>query len=110
MIFRRSSRRRDTDLLRRCPSCGSRLACPVTWQPSDDSHWDIELRCGDCELRWQLVIDDRRAARYDIELDDDAAAMNRMLRRLDRERMAAEVEAFAIALERDLIEPADFTT
>ena len=34
--------------------------------------------------------------------------IRRTLERLDLERMAAEVDAFAAALSRDLIEPADF--
>jgi hypothetical protein len=34
--------------------------------------------------------------------------IRRMLERLDLERMALEVETFATALSRDLIEPADF--
>src|SRR5688500_19386934 len=108
MLFRRSSSHRQTDLLRTCPACRSRLACPIAWEPHDDSHWDIDLRCGDCEHRWQLVIDDRRAARYDVELDDDLAFMKRTLRRLELDRMAAEVETFVSALARDLIEPADY--
>jgi hypothetical protein len=51
---------------------------------------------------------DSRAARYDVELDTDRYAIERSLRRLDLERMSLEVESFAIALSRDLIEPADF--
>jgi hypothetical protein len=108
MLFRRSSSRRQTDLLRTCPACRGRLVCPIAWEPADDSHWDIDLRCGDCEHRWQMVVDDRRAARYDVQLDDDLFVIKRTLRRLELERMSDEVEAFVIALERDLIEPADF--
>jgi hypothetical protein len=66
------------------------------------------MRCGDCGERWDRVIDDARAARFDIELDCDVAAMRRTLERADLERMAAEVDAFAVALERDLIGPVDF--
>jgi hypothetical protein len=55
-----------------------------------------------------MVVDDRRAARYDVQLDDDLFVIKRTLRRLELERMSDEVEAFVIALERDLIEPADF--
>ena len=107
MLFRRSSRRRS-DVLRRCPMCRSDLACPMAWAPSDDEHWLIDLRCGDCEHVWDAVIDNTRAARYDAELDGDMAAIRRALQRLDCARMAAEVDAFVAALSCDLIEPADF--
>jgi hypothetical protein len=80
----------------------------MEWEPSDDSHWHIELRCGDCGHGWDVEVHDSRAARYDIELDLDRAYLTRALRRLDLERMAVEVETFAIALSGDLIEPADF--
>jgi hypothetical protein len=80
----------------------------MNWHESDETHWHIDLRCGDCGHRWDLEIHDSRASRYDIELDCDRLAMRRALERLDLERMAAEVETFAIALSRDLIEPADF--
>jgi hypothetical protein len=107
MRFRRPARRRR-DSLRACPCCASRLVCPLEWHPSDDGHWWIALRCGDCDHRWEAVVDDRRAARYDAELDGDRAVMQMALFRLERERMKVEVEAFAHALSRDLIEPADF--
>ena len=109
MLFRRSPRRRKGDPLRRCPECRSPLACPMDWSEHDDAHWDIELRCGDCGHEWEIVIDDARAARYDIELDWDRSAITRALHRLDLEQMAMEAETLAIALARDLIEPADFT-
>ena len=80
----------------------------MAWAPSDDAHWHIELRCGDCGHCWELDIHDARAARFDLELDGDQRAIRRTLSRLDLERMAAEVETFAAALSRDLIEPADF--
>ena len=55
-----------------------------------------------------MVADDRRAARFDVELDNDLRVVKRTLRELERERMAVDVETFITALERDLIEPADF--
>ena len=104
MLFRR----RTADLLRSCPACGGRFACPMDWEPSDDTHWHIDLRCGDCGHWWELEVEDARAARFDIELDEDRARIKRAQRRLDRERMAAEAETFANALSRDLIDPTDF--
>ena len=80
----------------------------MDWAPADDAHWHIELRCGDCGHRWELDIHDSRAATFDMQLDEDQYAIRKSLDRLDRERMAAEVETFAAALSHDLIEPADF--
>ena len=80
----------------------------MAWAPSDDEQWAIQLRCGDCDHVWDAVVDNTRAARYDVELDGDMATIRRSLRNLDLARMAIEVEAFAAALADDLIEPADF--
>ena len=80
----------------------------MDWEESDDTHWHIDLRCGDCGHCWDMEIDNARASRFDYELDADRDFIRRGLERLDLERMEAEVETFAIALSRDLIEPADF--
>jgi hypothetical protein len=101
MLFRR-------DPLRRCPDCGSRLACPTAWWEHDDRHWHVDLRCPECSHVWDAVIHDRRAARYDLELDLDRDVIARAVRRLDLELMAESADAFVAALARDLIEPADF--
>ena len=103
MIFRR---RRDA--LRWCPDCRSPFACPMDWAEHDATHWHIELRCGECGHRWDAVVHDDRAKRYDIELDASVSAITRTLDRLDLERMAIDAETLAVALDQDLIEPADF--
>lgn len=82
--------------------------CPIDWEESDERHWHIDMRCGDCGERWSRVIDNERAARFDIELNRDLSAIRRTLERADLERMAAEADAFAVALARDLIGPVDF--
>jgi hypothetical protein len=82
--------------------------CPIDWEPEGDEHWSIELHCGDCAHRWNRIISNARAVRYDIELDRDADVLQRALRRLERERMTADGETFIAALARDLVEPADF--
>jgi hypothetical protein len=107
MLFRHSFRR-HRDGLRRCPECTGRLVCPIDWEPEGDGHWSIGLRCGDCAHSWNRVVPNARAARYDLELDRDADVLQRALRGLERERMAADVETFIAALARDLVEPADF--
>jgi hypothetical protein len=82
--------------------------CPTDWEPHDDSHWHIDLRCGECGHQWEAIVADCRAWRYDAELDADFSAISRALQRLDLERMAIDLETFTAALARDLIEPADF--
>jgi hypothetical protein len=81
---------------------------PVAWEPADESHWHIDMRCGECGHRWERIVDQQRATRFDAELNGDIALLRRTLTRLDLERMAVDAETFAVALERDLIEPADF--
>ena len=78
------------------------------WAEHDATHWHIDLRCSECGNRWDAVVHDDRAARYNVELDVDVSAITRALERLDLERMAIDAETFATALEQDLIEPADF--
>jgi hypothetical protein len=80
----------------------------VDWIEHDATHWHIDLRCGECGHRWDTVVHDSRAKRYDIELNRDTYSISRALERLDLERMAGEAETLAKALARDLIGPADF--
>jgi hypothetical protein len=80
----------------------------MAWEPGDDEHWTIDMRCGDCGHWWTRVIHNSRAARFDVELDLDQAVLQRSLKRLDLERMALEADAFAVALAQDLVGPADF--
>jgi hypothetical protein len=80
----------------------------VSWHEHDETHWHIDLRCGECGHRWEAVVDDARAKRYDLELGCDTASISRTLERLDRERMAIDAETLADAFARDLIGPADF--
>jgi hypothetical protein len=101
-------RRRASDPLRSCPLCHGPFTCPISWEPSDDEHWLIVMRCGDCGCWYELTVGNERARQLDRELDVDQRAIRRGLEAMDRERMAAEIEGFVTALGRDLIDPADF--
>jgi hypothetical protein len=105
MWFRR---RRPSDSLRSCPLCHGRFPCPITWEPSDETHWLIAMRCGDCGSWYELTVSNERAKQFDRELDVDQRAIRRGLEAMDRERMAAEIEGFVTALGRDLIDATDF--
>jgi hypothetical protein len=91
-----------------CTSCHSDFVHPVEWSESGDEHWWMLLRCGECRAERVVRVADAIARRFGDSLDTAEREMVRAAARLDAERMAGEVEVFAAALERDLIEPADF--
>jgi hypothetical protein len=96
------------DGLRHCATCSGPHVCPVEWGELDEVRWWIISRCGDCETWSETVISDAQAARLDLELSRQTELIRREADRLDRECMSAQVEAFAAALARDLVSPADF--
>jgi hypothetical protein len=91
-----------------CSGCGSDFLCPIHWETADEDHWRIDARCGACGLWHALHLTNAQAAAWDVELDRQTEPIKREFRRLDRERMAREVEVLAAALQRDLIDAADF--
>ena len=59
---------------------------------------------------WRDVrVTNAEAKAFDRVLDQQISAIERVLLQIDRERMRDEAGAFVVALERDLIVPADFT-
>jgi hypothetical protein len=91
-----------------CPGCKGDRICPVTWETLDDDHWRVLARCGDCEAWTELVIANAQAAALDTALSHQIDQIRRAADRLDSERMAAQADAFAAALQRDLIVATDF--
>ena len=91
-----------------CPDCDAHLVYPVEWEEHDAIHWEVSLRCPNCEwhgvdLYAQDVVD-----RFDEELDRGTEALVRDLKRLTRANMEDEIERFRAALEADAILPEDF--
>ena len=92
-----------------CEKCGSGYVIPTDWKEQGEASWWMRLRCGECESVREVVVSDTVAQRYDQRLDAGMAEVAVTLCRLERERMAAEVETFATALELDLLDAADFS-
>ena len=91
-----------------CPACGSDRICPIEWETAGEHHWWMLLHCGEC-LSWvQATIGNEQAAALDVELDRQQAEIRKALASLEAERMAADVETFATALELDLVHADDF--
>lgn len=105
-MFKRIFRPRPS--LTHCDACDADFVHPVEWSPEGDEHWWILLRCGACGTSRETTVPDAEAALYDRELDRVEHRMERMADRLSRERLAEQADAFATALELDLIGVEDF--
>jgi hypothetical protein len=91
-----------------CESCKSELVYPTEWAEAGPEHWNVTLRCPECE--WvgcgtfhQDIVDD-----LDERLDTGTDALVRDLKQLMSANMAEEVERFKHALDVDAILPEDF--
>jgi hypothetical protein len=102
-------RRRAHDTrLETCPACKKDFVQPVSWEADGDEHWWMFLRCGECGISREVSVTNADAERYEAALHSRASIISRALRKLEIDRMAADVEAFVTALQRDLIDAADF--
>ena len=91
-----------------CPACGTDFVHPLEWSAIEDHSWWMYLRCAQCEHTREVTVSNREAERFDEALDLRVDPIARAARRLDLERMTATVESLIVALQRDLIGPADF--
>ena len=91
-----------------CPRCRGDFVFPVDWEATSQKEWRMTVRCGECDDERELVVPNAEAARFDEVLHRQQAAIACAAERLDRERMASEVEAFVSALAADLVGPDDF--
>ena len=97
----------DTDL-HLCSTCDSELVYPVAWEEAGATHWEVTLRCPNCERAGTGVFEQDTVERFDEELDRGTEALVRDLKRLTRANMEEEMERFSSALSSDAIWPMDF--
>jgi len=102
-----STRRRRGDL-HVCPTCNSDLVYPTDWAPAGERHWDVALRCPECEWNGggrygQDVVD-----RLDDALDQGTESVLQDLNLLVRANMEDQIARFVAALEAGQILPEDF--
>jgi hypothetical protein len=104
---KRQNRNPDEHLVT-CAMCGDDFVNPVDWEPVNETQWWMLLRCGACDTWREVTVTNAIAARFDLELDRRMDVVARAVERLDRSRMAAEVETMILALRHGLVDPADF--
>ena len=66
------------------------------------------LCCGECRSQREVVVADDVVVRFDDDVRAATRPIARAIERADRDRLAREADAFAAALDRDLIDAADF--
>jgi hypothetical protein len=96
------------DNLHLCGSCGGDLVYPVDWEEAGARHWEVSLRCPNCEWSGTGVFEQAAVERFDDELDRGTEALVRDLKRLMHANMEADIERFVEALEHGHIAPEDF--
>ncbi len=97
-----------TPQLHVCAACDSRLVHPIAWEEAGATHWEVVLRCPNCEWLGSGVFEQAVVERFDDELDRGTQALVRDLKRLVHANMEDEVERFVEALHAGHIEPGDF--
>ena len=91
-----------------CPECDRDLVYPMDWEEASVTHWEVVLRCPNCEWTEAGKFDQATVERFDDVLDLGTEALARDLRRLVQANMEEEATRFAAALEADAILPEDF--
>jgi hypothetical protein len=96
------------DDLHICPECDRDLVYPVEWEEASDTHWEVLLRCPNCEWTELGIYDQPTVDRFDEELDTGTEILLHDLKRLERSNMEDEIEVFTRALDAGAILPEDF--
>jgi len=91
-----------------CPECSSELVYPVAWEESDETRWEVSLRCPNCEWTLTDIFEEDAIQRFDDTLDQGTEALVADLRQLTRANMEEAVERFASALHGGHVLPEDF--
>jgi hypothetical protein len=94
--------------LHECPSCARDLVYPVEWEEVSPTHWEVLLRCPNCEWSEVGTFDQATVDRFDEQLDIGTEILLADLRRLQQANMAEQVQQFVRALEAGVILPEDF--
>lgn len=98
----------ERDDLHVCGSCDSQLVYPLDWEEAGATHWEVTLRCPNCEWCGTGIFEQSAVEAFDEELDRGTEALVGDLRRLMAANMEEEIERFVNALEADAILPEDF--
>jgi hypothetical protein len=95
-------------VLHLCPLCARDLVYPVEWTEASATHWEVVLRCPNCEWWDAGTFDQETVDRFDARLDAGTERLLCDLRRLERANMEESAERFVRALWSGAIVADDF--
>jgi len=91
-----------------CGTCDSELVYPTDWEEVGETHWEVLLRCPNCEWAGTGIFDQDTVERFDEELDRGTEALVRDLKRMMQANMEDEIDRFVTALQDGHIVPEHF--
>ena len=91
-----------------CEACSSELVYPLDWEEAGPRHWEVTLRCPNCEWVGVDVFDQATVDRFDEVLDEGTDTLVADLKHLMQVNLQDEVSRFVDALENGHIVPDDF--
>lgn len=91
-----------------CGRCDSELVYPVEWAEAGATHWEVVLRCPNCQWSGTGVYEQDQVERFDEELDRGTETLVRDLKRLMQANMEDDIDRFVDALAADHVLPEDF--
>jgi hypothetical protein len=91
-----------------CPACDSELVYPESWSEANQTHWEVTLRCPNCEWSETGVFDQETVERFDEQLDLGTDQLVDDLKRLVYANMEEQIDRFCRALSEDHVLPEDF--
>ena len=99
---------RAVDDLSICPDCDRDLVYPVDWEEASATHWEVELRCPNCEWSVTGIFGQELVDNFDECLDEGTEQLVSDLKQLMHVNMSEEIERFVTALEAEALLPEDF--
>ena len=91
-----------------CPCCDRDLVYPIEWDEVSPTHWEVLLRCPNCEWREVDTFDQPTVDRFDEQLDIGTEILLRDLKRLQQANMEDQIDRFVRAVNAGAILPEDF--
>jgi len=91
-----------------CTRCASHLAQPQDWLRIDDASWQVTVRCPECYVRYDIVLDQDQVNHLSYALEGGFQRLLEEVDRLDHEVFEDDCRALIQALRSDSIYPMDF--